>query len=85
VILSFLLSIPTCAYAIGHTISSGGIGNVGARPERSRGNFENRISKTAGGVITTYLVDDVNPPEYAVRTRDTRPSLDFGESLGTLL
>jgi hypothetical protein len=39
--------------ANGNTVSSGGIANVGACPERSRGNFENHLVQE-GGITIVY-------------------------------
>lgn len=49
-----------------HLIQKGGVTIVGACPERSRRDGDgNRVSKTAAGVTTTYLVDTLNPTGYA--------------------
>jgi len=69
--------------ANGNTVSSGGIGYTYDFENRlvQKGGMTivydgdgNRVSKTVGGVSTTYLVDDVNPTGYAQVVLETTGS-----------
>jgi len=80
VILSFLLLTPSCI-AEGNTTASQGTGYVydfenrlvqaGAGISIVYDGEGNRVSKTNGGLTTTYLVDDQNPTGYAQVLHET--------------